>query len=116
MIKFFHRLLNPHCDHCIEEARESKICPTCEVYRSQLELANHEKKLLLETIEKINNPIIEEKEFPHTEPIQSRTTPWPIQRKILEREDRIAAKLTRDKEAELKSKKIEELEKEVGIG
>lgn len=116
MIKFFHRLFNPHCDHCVEEDREDKICPTCEVYKSQLELNNHDKKLLLATIREISNPVIEEKEFPHTEPIQPRTTPWPVQRKILEREDRIAAKLTRDKKAELKSEKIEDLEKEVGIG
>ena len=117
MIKFFHRLFNPHCDHCAQEARDSKICPTCEVYRAQLELVNHEKKLLLATIEKISNPVIEEKEFPsNIEPIQSKNTPWPIRRRMLEAEDRIAAEKLRIRNAELKSEKIENLEKEVGIG
>lgn len=116
MIKFFHRLFNPHCDHCIEEARDNKICPTCAVYRSQLELANHEKKLLLETIEKISNPIIEEREVLHTEPILPRRSNWPAERKILESESKIAAEKLRARRAELKSEKIEDLEKEVGIG
>lgn len=116
MIKFFHKLLNPHCDHCKEELHDSRICPTCEVYRSQLELANHEKKLLLATIERISNPVIEEKEFPHTEPIQSRTIPWSARKRILESEDRIAAEKLRVRNAELKSDKIEDLEKDVGIG
>jgi len=122
MIKFFHKLFNPHCDHCAQELRDSKICPTCEVYRAQLELVNHEKKLLLATIEKISNPVIEEKEFPHTEPIQPKNVPWAARKRMLEAEDRVAAEKLRARNAELKSEKLdergklEELEKEVGIG
>ncbi len=116
MIKFFHKLFNPHCEDCAIEARNSKICPTCDVYRVQLDLANHDKKKLLELIERMNNPPVEEKESPvEVKPIQSKSIPWNIRKNLLEAESRIAAEKLRVKAAEIKSEKVDDLEREVGV-
>jgi len=116
MIKFFHRLFNPHCPHCIEEAREGKVCQSCETLIKQLELANHEKKQLLSMIQSITNPPkVEVREVPSVEPIPPRNIPWAVRKQTLEAEDRARAKLMREKAAEIKPEEIEELEKVVGI-
>lgn len=119
MIKFFHKLLNPHCPDCVAEANNNKICPTCDVYRVQLDLANYDKKKLLELIEKMNNPpVAEEKEPPlEVKPIQSRSVPWNVRKNMLETEDKLAAEKLRAKAAEIKddSEKLDDLEKEVGV-
>ncbi len=110
MIKWLHRLFKPHCDHCLEEMRESKACPTCEVYRAQLEVSNHEKKLLLQTIDKMNNPISEEILSETPEPITPKVVPWNVRRNQLETKAREEAQQLREAE----QNKSEELKRKAG--
>lgn len=113
MTKFLHRLFKPHCEHCRDEVREAKVCPTCEVFASQLELANYQNKQLLSTIERMNNPTpLVVPETTAVEPIQPRTVPWSIRRNILEGEDRKKAELMRSAAKE----STEQLEKELEVG
>jgi len=84
-------LLNPHCEHCREEREESRVCPSCETLKSQLEAVNHEKNRLLD---RLLTPIVEatpaQPEREITKPIN---IPWNVRRQMLEREDRERAKL-----------------------
>lgn len=119
MIKFFHRLLNPHCSEC----REDNICESCQTLRTQLELVNHDRKQLLSLIERLSNPKVEYREpGPPSDikPVQkTANVPWRIQKGLLEAEDRKEAQLRREKAKEFSKKlskeEVEELEKKVGI-
>ena len=105
MIKFFHRLFHPHCEHCLLEQQ----CDTCDVLKSQLERANYEKDKLLAQLERMVNPpvpIEEPQELP--QPLKPRTVPWEVTRNILEQADRKKAE-------QIRADKLEELEKETGI-
>ncbi len=113
MFHWLHRAFRPHCEHCSEERREANICPTCQVFASQLELANYDKKQLLSTIERMNNPtpvVVALSETP--EPIQPRNIPWAIRKNMLEAESRKKAELM--KSAAVKES-TEELEKELEV-
>lgn len=107
MFLFFHRLFNPHCEHCREERQETKVCSSCETLRQQLEIANHEKEKLLERILEKPEPEVNTQPIPVT---QAKNIPWNVRRQLLEAEDRVKAKLMRDA-----PKPIEELEKDLGV-
>ena len=113
VINWFHRLLNPHCLHCIEAARESRICNSCEILKTQLEITAYEKKQLLRTIEIINTPAVAEvvvQQEERTEAVMPRQVPWHIRREMLEKQDRVAAALIKNKK-----RTTEELEEDLGI-
>ena len=130
MIKWLHQLFNPHCEHCIEELKESKLCSSCETLRFMLDQANHEKRLLLDKLLIINQPI-EQNEVNHEikEPIKTtRFVSWRVRQQMLENEDRERARLLQNKEKEIKQTNqstsvetieqnlsIEELEKQIGL-
>ena len=122
MIKFFHKLFNPHCADCRDEDESSKICSSCEVLRQQLAIANIEKKQLLESIlaDKVVTEYTPKVMIP--EELKSKTIPWRVRQQMLESDDREKAKLMRKKEeeaAELRKnipvQSTEQLEKELGI-
>lgn len=124
MIKFFHKLFNPHCDDCRDELRDSRICKSCETLRSQLDLANHEKKQLLAVIENLNNPKTETTEVPdNVEPLQPRQVPWRVEKARLEKADREehqrimrAEEMRAEELRQAKAREsIDKLEKETGI-
>jgi len=118
MIQFFHKLLNPHCEHCTEQRREERRCESCDTLRSQLELANHDKKKLLELIERMNNPSIPEPVEPLTDikPIIGGNAHWPTLKRTLEAEDRKEAELLKKARSHIgRSDNIKDLEREVGI-
>lgn len=117
IVKFFHELRHPHCVDCISMEESNKICNSCETLKAQLEIANYEKKLLLNLIKPTEETSIEPiKE----EPIRtSRFIPWNVKRQQLEEASREAARLLKKKEFELapaeEQEKIEELERKVGL-
>ena len=62
---------------------------------------------------------VDDKEIPSEskippEPIQPRFIPWHVRQQMLEKEDRIAAKLMREKVEEM-NPVVEQLEKELGV-
>jgi len=120
-IRFIHHIFQPHCLDCLNEIQDARVCSSCETLKHQLEIANYEKRELL-------NKLIREPEQPVTNPvnyneIRPRTVPWNVKRQELEAEDRRRAQLMKEKEKELKvvssdsikDSSVDELEKELGV-
>lgn len=107
MINFLHKLFNPHCLHCTEEARANRVCNTCEVLQLQLELMRAERDILLGKL--LDPKIVSEPEskIEDLQPIK-KTLPWKARQQILEAEDRATAQLRNNQ-----TKSTEELETEV---
>lgn len=137
MIGWIHRLLNPHCEHCLrlqliregkldildrldEAKREEKNCESCDTLRRQLEIRNHEYEQLLQQI--LNPPkpeVVQQKPVDVTRPTN---VPWRLRRQMLETEDRKAAELMNKapKPQEVPptvtgGSDVEQLEKELGV-
>jgi hypothetical protein len=85
-------------------------CESCETLKEQLNIANHEKKEMLDTILSFTKPIVEEKPIDTRtiEPIRPKASTWAIRRQELEKNDRITADANRQRQAD-----IEKLEKEL---
>lgn len=118
MTHWIHQLLNPHCPHCAEERRESRevkkestVCASCETYKEQLNIANHEKKVLLDKL--LKEPERTEEVAPQIM-TQPKTMPWRVRQQMLEAEDRAKAKLMREAPKPLPTVEVDsELEREV---
>jgi len=114
LVNFFHRLFNPHCEHCIEEARELKHCDSCDILKMQLALKTDECNKLMDrllnppTQEPVNEPLVNV-----TRPNPTRYTTWAVRKQMLEQEDKKKAELLR--QAPKPSSSVEELEKELGV-
>lgn len=106
-MNWLHRLLNPHCESCMDEIRENRICNSCETLKSTVTRLQFENERLLNNL--LIKPIDEVKVFEKEElkPIMPNHVPWKVQRQMLEKEDRQKALLMRTK--------TEELEKELGV-
>jgi hypothetical protein len=115
MFKWLHHLLNPHCEHCLDEKREEKVCPTCEVLSRQLEVSNQLNRDLLNKL--TDKPVEVERKFSENpSPIMSRHIPFSVRRQTLERESRIESQLKKEAPKPVEASKTnEELEKEIGI-
>lgn len=99
---------------------EDPPCASCELLRAQLEACNSERKeLLIRLLDKDKEvPVLTQKE--DLQPIQPHFIPWRVRQQMLEEKDREAAKVLREKEAEIRSTQtteqtVEELEKELGV-
>lgn len=126
MIKFFHRLLHPHCPDCMRDREEAHVCQSCETLKEQLNISNFEKKQMLNTILSFTKPIAEEvAPEREIEPIRPKTVPWNIRRNMLEDEDRKKAallkqaaetdRLAKEEAVARVDEKTEELERELNI-
>lgn len=116
MINFFHKLLNPHCQQCADEMRESKVNETVEVLKSELTAMRYQNEQLLKVITDLHKPpVVQELTQEVTKSVNSGTIPWRIRQQMLENEARQAAVILRNKQAEsAESKKsTEQLEKEL---
>ena len=130
MLSFIHKLLNPHCEHCAaerrekleaerlarvearEEIRDNSVCPSCETYKRQLEIRNHEYELLLNRLlEKPELPQLQEAPAISSKP---RMVPWAVRRQMLEAEDRKKAQLM-SQAPKPQSESVEDLEKELDV-
>jgi hypothetical protein len=89
--------------------REARVCDSCETLKHQLEVANFEKKQLLDRL--LEKPVVEPAKEPTmvTKPLG---IPWHVRRQILEQEDREKAKLLREAP---KPQSTEDLEKELDV-
>ncbi len=89
---------------------EPEPCESCETLKEQLNIANHEKKEMLETILGFTKPVMEEKpiDVRTIQPIQPKAATWRIKQQALEENDRITAEQNRQRQ-----KAIDELEKEL---
>lgn len=85
-------------------------CESCEILRSMLDESNRERKELLH---RLLEPVKAEPPSLESEapiPITPNFIPWRVKQQMLEEEDRIKAKLTREKAIEL-----QKLEQELGV-
>jgi len=85
-------------------------CETCEVLRLQLDESNRERRELLHRLLEKDRPEPPSNKEEEQVPITPQYTPWRVRQQMLEQEDRVKAKLMRDRAVE-----IDKLEKEVGI-
>src|SRR6185295_15381394 len=92
MIHFIHSILNPHCPDCKEEARESKVCDSCEILKIEIERLRLENQKLLDRI--LEKPTVETRiDTNDLKPIAPKNISWNVRRQMLESEDRAKAKL-----------------------
>ena len=93
---------------------KEEVCISCYTLRHQLELVNHEKKELLQTIMNLVKPQIVEASPVNVEPVAPKVTSFSAKRRMMEEADRAQARKLREVEAENKAS-IDELEKNLGI-
>src|SRR3990167_838203 len=103
--KFFHELRNPHCEHCEhqkeierEEARDKKICVSCETLQRHVERLYFENDRLTQALIDAGKPSTEPERI-NTQnliPVRPRNVPWGVRKQALEAEDRHKAKLERE--------------------
>lgn len=85
---FFHRLFNPHCEHCIEE----RVCKTCEVLKFEVDRLRSENERLLNRI--LEKPVQEIERTVAPEPVSTpRVSLWSVKKQMLEAEDRAKAQI-----------------------
>lgn len=113
MINFFHKLFNPHCEHCIADAREAKHCNTCDILRMELARTQAENRILLDRILEKPSLVIDKAPSPELMPIMPKQhLSFTAKRQMLEENDRQSAKLKRDNESKTN---VDELEKELNV-
>ena len=92
---------------------EPTPCPVCEVLRLQLDESNRERKELLQRA--LAPPVVTdarvESRAEEMTPIKPQFIPWRVRQQMLEQEDRVKARLTKDRVEEIAA-----LEKELGVG
>jgi hypothetical protein len=110
MSNWFHKFFNPHCPHCLDEVKESKVCLSCETLKQQLERANYENQRLLDKLV-FTEPKVEVPQKP-VDISAPKNIPWNVRRQMLEIEDREKAKLIREAPKPIST---EDLEKELDV-
>lgn len=93
--RFFHELFNPHCEHCIDALRESRVCDTCEYLKMENARLHKENSILLDKLITKQGPkelkIEPKHEILH--PISvGQINSWRVKRQLLENEDRNTAR------------------------
>jgi len=81
-------------------------CKSCETLRHQIDIANAERRLLLDSILSLTNPSVKEEPQVEYKPITPKHIPWAVKKEMLEEADRVKAKERRT---------IDELEKELKV-
>lgn len=117
---WLHRLLHPHCEHCLEEKRESRHCESCDTLTRQLEIVQAEKKQLLQSILHPSQPEMREVELP--QPIVPKNKPWNVRRQQYEMQDKekfdalkLAAERAKEIKATMTKSSTDKLEEEMGV-
>lgn len=123
MFHWLHHLFNPHCQYCKEAEEDNRVCESCETLKTQLSIANNEKRELLNQIMLLTRPAENQSSPPvDYEKVKPKMMTWNVRRQMLEAEDRKAAQILAEQKkkdaerAKIKtSADIEQLEKELGI-
>lgn len=114
--KFFHELMNPHCQHCADAMEmlqeEKKYCKSCETLEMELATANKRIDLLLQNTIKRDEPITSGETKPPQIIQTMKYVPFNIRRQQLEQSSREEA-LALSKSAKPDSKIEEKIEKEI---
>ena len=118
MIRAEHQKTSLNLNKDVKEIEiADKVCQSCETLRQQLDIANYEKKLLLDKL--LTKPEPEPERLQAPEPVFKpvNSLPWPARRQILEREDRAKAQAMRNaaQSDAANKKETEELEKELDL-
>lgn len=99
------------------------VCASCELLRDQLDESNRERRELLQRLLERDKPeppqVAEVANVPITPPF----VPWRVRQQMLEKEDRRAAQILRDREKEIRAvtpppqvaENIAALEQELGV-
>lgn len=126
LVKFFHELFNPHCEHCAKERltlleqeeinreieQANKICQSCENLKMQLAVMNQLVDKL--TTVKEENKIVETP-VPH-KVILPNNMSWRVRQQTLEQNSRIrAAEIRAEQSVKVPIPDIDKLETELGI-
>ena len=107
-MNWFHKWMNPHCEHCYQEQHSETS-----FLRTELEKAQRLNELLMSRL--LEKPVVESTPAPNIENLKpiSSGVPWRIKQGELEREARVAAtRMTEQRKAELS---VEDIEKELGV-
>jgi hypothetical protein len=96
MIKFFHQLFNPHCQHCADERREqraeNRYCASCESLANEnSRLVRDNERLMDLLLEKPTAPADKVTNVENLKPIQTTRLPFvptAVRRQMLEQESR----------------------------
>jgi hypothetical protein len=113
MFKFFHQLMNPHCDHCRLEREESRHCNSCEVLKIQLDrLTDERDRLLNKLLKSDDEPQVIKVNSDEVVKPRLASVPWPVKRAALEAESKETARILRERGTSIKEG-IEKLEQEV---
>ncbi len=118
IVKFFHELRHPHCEHCKDEYRDYILCESCESLKMEnARLTDMVDKLLDRVLEK---PVVETTSASPMAISKPSHVPWNVRRQLLESEDRKKAQLMKDAPTPLQAKEIdnnqiEQLEKELQV-
>jgi hypothetical protein len=90
---------------------DPRTCEACEILRVQLDESNVERRELLHRLLDKDKteplPVMKEEEM---KPIGNQHIPWRVRQQMLEQEDRVKARLMKDR-----TKEIEDLEKSLEI-
>jgi len=98
------------------EVKQEEVCQSCETLRNQLEIANYEKKLLLDRILATPEKEPERTTAPELVAARPRTIPWHVRQQMLEKEDREKARALRNApKSDSEKIDVSELEKELGV-
>ena len=122
MIKWFHHLLNPHCEHCADELRESRVCNSCEVLKMEVARLQIENSRLLGRLLEKPEPVADRLIAPDLDPalLPRPTLSWRTRQQMLEQADRDKAKaINTVKQAvgqNSRALSVSELEKELQVG
>lgn len=113
-MNWIHKLFNPHCPHCRDEAEQSRVCDNCEYLKIQIAKLQQENERLLNNLLD-DSPKVQTIEQSET-PINlntSRFIPFSVKRQELESKDRQIARSQAEELKKNHNKNIEELEKEI---
>lgn len=105
MVRFISRWLGINYDSC----------KSCETFRQQLEIANNEKRDLLNTLLDLMRPKVMPQSSIELEPLKPKFASFTRRRSALENSARVAAQARNSPLAAQIERNIEELEAEVGI-
>lgn len=102
MTNFFHKLLNPHCEHCREqeelEFQRRTFNPIIEHLKDEIARLQRHNDLLMQKLESVKQNDVTVEATTNSEPpvpIRPNRTPWIIKQRELEAEDRNKARVLR---------------------
>lgn len=105
-MKWLHKLLHPHCEHCKEEKTADRECRSCEILQLELERVYREKELLLSKLlikDEPRAPVKEEEtEFKPFAPSGGRRfIPSAVRQQMIDNEDNATLQLMQKRKREI---------------